>query len=104
MRLLFHRLCIMTEDRNRKGSGHGGREWDHISTIVTRPNPISQNEVPRFHMVIQLIRQLRGKVLGDPIQRNILQITPFETANRYLRRIWDYARYKEIHLQSLRPS
>lgn len=61
--------------------------WTGRAHIVTRLNSIGA--------FLRMIKTRFGETL---IQApNILQVTPFETANRHLRHISDYASYKKIH-------
>jgi hypothetical protein len=53
-----------------------------------------QNEVryiSHFLIVLRLTRRLREKIRRNLQALNILQVTPFETANRHLRHVSDYA-------------
>jgi len=61
--------------------------WTGRAHIVTRLNSIGA--------FLRMIKTRFGETLTQA--PNILQVTPFETTNRHLRHISDYATYKKIH-------
>ncbi|KAH9950954.1 hypothetical protein B0H21DRAFT_409805 [Amylocystis lapponica] len=61
--------------------------WTGRAHIVTRPTSIGA--------FIKMVKTRFGETL--PLIDNILRVTPFETSQRHLRTVSDYASYKKLH-------